>query len=457
MFVLRPRLARGGLLAAFLTAALLAGCGQSHRSGTTSSTQSTGSATSTGAQASDSALRASGNHLVVGGSGTVVQLRGVNRSGTEYKCEQGGGFFDSPTPDQPDSVSMLAAMRSWDIDVVRVPLNEGCWLGSGASSAYVGPAYQKAIEAYVKELNAEGFFVILSLQWLDINGTADDEPPMADAAAAPSFWRSVATAFKSNPDVMYDLYNEPFDVSWSCWLNGCSIPAGSGSGGGGAANWPAYQAAGMQELVDAVRETGATQPLLLGGIDYALDLSGWLAHEPKDPDHNLVASVHSYGGRSPCDSTCENAIVRVSQQDPVVFGELGETDCSTSYINRLMRFGDEHGIGYLGWTWDAVNTGWSCTGGPALINSYDGEPTAYGVGFEDHFRELGPAIGPSGTGTGTGTVSAGTTSTAGPSGPSSTITSSSRSSTSSTSTGSDSTATSSPTTSTGAVTVGGVD
>ena len=36
----------------------------------------------------------------------------------------------------------------------------------------------------------------------------------------------------------------------------------------------------MQQLVDAVRSTGATQPLLLGGEDYASDLSQWLAHDP---------------------------------------------------------------------------------------------------------------------------------------------------------------------------------
>ena len=75
-------------------------------------------------------LRVSGNRLVDGpGSGHVVQLRGVNRSGLEYACIQGWGFFDSPHPDQIDDPAMIAAMKSWDINVVRVPLNEDCWLG----------------------------------------------------------------------------------------------------------------------------------------------------------------------------------------------------------------------------------------------------------------------------------------------------------------------------------------
>jgi endoglucanase len=342
----------------------------------------------------DTNLRVSGNQLVIGpGSGRVVQLRGINRSGTEYKCFQGTGFFDSPTPDQPDSPAMVSAMKSWDIDVVRVPLNEGCWLGMGAPSQYSGAAYRQAIEAYVQELNNAGLFVILSLQWLDIDGSADYEPPMPDAANAPSFWRSVAGTFKSDKDVLFDLYNEPFDVDWSCWLNGCEVPAGSGAGGGGATSWPAYQAVGMQRLVNAVRITGATQPLLIGGVDYALDLSGWLSHEPTDPDHNLIASIHSYGGRSPCSSSCQSTVLSVNQKVPVLFGELGEVDCGTSYIDQTMAFADQHKIGYLGWAWDAVAPGsWTCTGGPSLIDSYDGTPTTYGAGFQSHFQSLGAAI-----------------------------------------------------------------
>jgi endoglucanase len=59
-------------------------------------------------------LRVRGNALVDGpGRGHVVQLRGINRSGLEYACIQGFGFFDSPHPNRIDSASMIAAMTSW--------------------------------------------------------------------------------------------------------------------------------------------------------------------------------------------------------------------------------------------------------------------------------------------------------------------------------------------------------
>jgi hypothetical protein len=134
---------------------------------------------------------------------------------------------------------------------------------------------------------------------------------------------------------------------------------------------------------------------MLGGLDYGADLSGWLAHAPRDPRHQLIASEHSYGGTSPCARACLAAIAATARQVPVTLGELGEHDCADGYADAMMRFADAQGIGYLGWAWDATSSGgWSCSGGPALITDYTGAPTAYGVGFRNHFRALGPAVRP---------------------------------------------------------------
>jgi endoglucanase len=334
-----------------------------------------------GASAAD--LRVRGNELVDGpGRGHVVQLRGVNRSGLEYACIQGWGFFDGPHPDQVDSVAMIAAMRSWDINVVRVPLNEDCWLGIHTPAGHGGPPYRRIVARYVHALNAAHLYVILDLHWVAPgDAQATNQLPMADADHAPAFWRSVARAFRSDHELLFDLYNEPYGITWSCWRNGCQVPATAGK--------PAYRAAGMQALVDAVRSTGATQPLMLGGLDYAWDLSQWDAYAPRDPRHQLVASEHNYGGLSPCSSTCEQGILATRSRHPVVFGELGETDCSDGYIDRMMDFADQHGIGYLGWAWD-TGGGWTCSGGPSLISSYNGTPTAFGLGLRNHLRSLGP-------------------------------------------------------------------
>jgi|GEM_PF-6685028 len=193
-------------------------------------------------------LHVAGNRLVDGLGRTVV-LHGVDRSGTEYMCVQGQGIFDGPSDDR--SVRAIAA---WHVNVVRLPLNESCWLGiGGVPVAYAGAAYQRVITAYVALLNAHGMAAILDLAVVNpgrrlLNG----QQPLPDRDNSPAFWRSVATAFKANSVVLFDLYNEPHDVSWHCWRFGGCHPLARDK-----ADQPVtyYQAAGMQELVTAVRGT----------------------------------------------------------------------------------------------------------------------------------------------------------------------------------------------------------
>lgn len=342
----------------------------------------------TAGAASGGGLRVRGNRLVFGaGRGRVVQLRGVNRSGTEYACIQGWGFFDSPHANRIDSPAMIRAMVSWDIDVVRIPLNEDCWLGVNAPARYSGQRYRSMIERYVAALHRAHLFAVLDLHWAAPGSVkATGQLPMADADHAPAFWRSVARTFRFDHDVIFDLYNEPYGIGWHCWLDGCTIPANG--------SVPAYRSAGMQQLVNAVRGTGAGQPLLLGGLSYSSVLDGWLAHEPHDPDHALVAAEHSYGPSGACDSDCLRAVASTGKHVPVLFGELGDTDCAHGYIDSAMRWADAHRIGYLGWAWDATASGWSCAKGPALITNYGGAPTPFGVGLRNHLRALGPPVRP---------------------------------------------------------------
>jgi endoglucanase len=84
---------------------------------------------------------------------------------------------------------------------------------------------------------------------------------------------------------------------------------------------------------------------------------------------------------------------------PLVAGEIGEDDCAHTYIDGLMNWLDSHGGSYLAWAWKAEDARYPCgdhnggKAGPALIRSYDGTPTDYGVGLEVHLKHLG--LGPS--------------------------------------------------------------
>jgi hypothetical protein len=319
-------------------------------------------------------LHVEGNRLV-DSAGMTVRLRGVNRSGAEYACAQGWGIFDGPS----DTTS-IRAIAAWQANAVRVPLNETCWLGiNGVDSAYSGDTYRRAIADYVARLNQAGLFVILDLHWTAAGtAVALGQAPMPNRDHTPEFWREVALAFKGNDRVLFDLFNEPFPdgnadtpEAWRCWRDG-------GTCGG-----MSFQAAGMQELVDAVRATGATNVILLGGVRYASTLSSWLASEPADPRHNLAASWHIYNFSWCTTTACwDGEAAPVARQVPLVLGELGQDDGGSTFVDSLMDWMDARQGSYLAWVWDV----WG--GSLDLIASYDGTPTPYGQTFKTRFGGL---------------------------------------------------------------------
>ena len=327
-------------------------------------------------------LQVSGSKLV-NASGQTVVLHGVNRSGTEYSCVQGNGIFDGP-----NSQTSITAMKEWGVNAVRVPLNEACWNAeSYVNASFAGTNYINAIKAYVSLLNDNGIVAILDLHWTD--GTysgpssgcgsaqATCQKPMPDAAQAIPFWTSVASTFKGNDAVIFDLFNEPFasradnnntTEGWQCWETGSPCTGIS------------YPVAGMQAMVNAVRGTGANNVLMLGGEEFSNDLTDWVQFEPTDPDHDLVASWHSYNFNTCSTQACwTTQVAPVAAQVPVVAGEIGENDCAGTYINPLTQFMEPEGISFLAWAW---NADFACTSGPGLITGYTGTPTAFGAAYK---------------------------------------------------------------------------
>src|SRR5258708_4167850 len=76
------------------------------------------------------ALYVSGNHFV-NESGKAVQLRGATLSLLEYSCSPRDRYVSSD----------FSAMKKWNMNAVKIPINPNFWMG-GCDSKYHDAVYQ---------------------------------------------------------------------------------------------------------------------------------------------------------------------------------------------------------------------------------------------------------------------------------------------------------------------------
>ncbi|NYJ05840.1 glycoside hydrolase family 5 protein [Petropleomorpha daqingensis] len=327
---------------------------------------------------------------LVDDEGHPVVLRGFNTSGTEYACVEGWGIFDLPggAPEEvPEAV--VERMSRWrGANTVRVPLNEQCWLGLGVHPGFGGTAYQRAIEGYVQLLRRHGFVVVLDLhRSAPADGRSLEQEQMPDRDHSPEFWRQVATSFRGDTGVVFDLFNEPWPFgeadsrrAWECWRDGGCTLTSQNTG-------QPYTAAGMDELIAAVRSTGATNVLAVGGIHWAEVLDRWLEYRPRDPMDQLVASFHGYAFNRICaDVRCyDDVLAGLADRVPLYAGEIGADGAVVAgetcrpdavgrrgFSERLLSWLDRHAASWTVWTWNAWG---DCL---SLVADDAGAPTGWG-------------------------------------------------------------------------------
>jgi hypothetical protein len=372
------------------------------------------------------AIKVSGNRLI-DKNGNTVQLRGVNVSGLEFVAV---GNWDPGNPWGAQTGTLTpnwTTIASWGSNAVRLPLNEASWLGlscideggnAGPPGAIIsadpGGNYRATVEQAVAEANAAGLYVILDLHWAAPNdgGTPacpTSQNPMADMNHSVAFWRSVAMHFKAYPAVIFELFNEPFldatalvgNTPWPDLLNGGTVTQFAYAGGSGVKNLT-WTTAGMQQLLDAVRLTGATNVVLTSTLEWSQQMDGWLKYKPTDPAGQLGAVWHPYpSSQFPTQVSCVadgiidqwlpqcSAIEMQSVQGilaagyPVVATEYGDAigGSTAPWASILLPFADANGVSYLGWTWDV----WGGSSN-VLITDAAGDPTqGFGTYVKQHY------------------------------------------------------------------------
>jgi endoglucanase len=239
---------------------------------------------------------------VLDSAGTPVWLQGVNVPSLEWS---NGG--------ERVLASVIEAVDGWKANVIRLPVKADRWFGRDKGQKDDGAAYRALVDQAVLACSSRGARLILDLHHYRAPKEAEAE-----------FWRSAAAHFAANPAVLFGLLNEPHDVTWEVWKNGGEVTDRKRNTDALAENTEtitSFTALGMQDLVDAVRETGATNIVLVGGLDWAYDLSGMTAGFALDDrgGSGIIYDTHVY----PWKSQWQERFLDCAAVYPVLLGEVG--------------------------------------------------------------------------------------------------------------------------------------
>ncbi len=302
---------------------------------------------------------------VLNSKGEVVRLRGVNAACLEWTSDGEGHILDS----------VKTAIRDWKVNHIRLPMAQDRWFGKGPEQKDQGEAYRALIKQVVDLCASQGCYIMLDLHWSDAGewGKQIGQHMMPDANSA-TFWTEVATTYKNHPAVIFDLYNEPHDVSWDIWLHGGKVSERIRRTG----QTKEYQAVGMQALLDTVRATGAENLVVAGGLNWSYDLSGILAgRQLRDPKGNgVIYANHTYPFKG---DTVEQWIAKMETATktlPVIVSEFGsETQGrpgvpGEQWVRLVLQALEGHQ-----WAW----TAWDLhpEAGPRLVSNWKYTPTRH--------------------------------------------------------------------------------
>ncbi|WP_309712038.1 cellulase family glycosylhydrolase, partial [Armatimonas sp.] len=194
-------------------------------------------------------------------AGRVVRLQGVNVPSLDW----------SNTGDHL-TASLNRALTDWKAKLIRIPLSQDRWFGKSGDSS---DEYRIVVDGVVRQVAAQNGYVLLDLHWSNGGkwGQNIGQHCMPDDNSV-LFWKDLAKRYANHPAVLFDLYNEPHDVSWEIWKSGGMVEERNEDPKRGL--YLKYHTPGMQALLDTVRATGAKNIVVAGGLDWGYDLSGVL-------------------------------------------------------------------------------------------------------------------------------------------------------------------------------------
>jgi endoglucanase len=232
--------------------------------------------------------------------------------------------------------NLFEALRATGANAVRIPVHPQHW---AQNSDYV----RRHLDPAVKWAGDLGMYVILD--WHSIGNVRTGYAPQVPElychteAMTVEFWERIAAHFKDAPHVLFEIFNEPQNISAADWRR-CA-----------------------NRLTRVIRAQQARQMIIVGGLEYGRELD-WVLREPV-AGGNVAYASHIFPSHAR--SGWDHDFGSVAARYPVVITEWGFIDRKqttrpadaylsgdvATYGEPLMSYLAERGVGWVACWYDA--------------------------------------------------------------------------------------------------------
>ena len=188
-----------------------------------------------------------------------------------------------------DDAEIGAAAASWCANTVRLQIFQYGLLGPGKTGIKVNRTFLGRIKGEVNTALDYGLVVVLNDQ---TEGGGNKYFPGMPTAQTKAFWKVMSAVYGSNPDVVFDLFNEPRravypteEGTWRFWKHG--------------GDYHGHPFIGMEPLARYVRSLGAANLFWIEGPHTAGTLDQILTHQITGAGVVEYAINHPGGPRVP--------------------------------------------------------------------------------------------------------------------------------------------------------------
>lgn len=247
---------------------------------------------------------------ILNSSNQPVILRGVNLISTNW-----GRNYPTWNPKAID-----VATHDWHANVIRTRIYENEF-STNPSQFFLDLETQILAPA-----RKNGLYVIIH-PWF---GDNDSLP----GSGGVKMWLAVAKRYQNDPHIIYDLFAEPHDLTFSDLQKTYTT------------------------LIPQVRAIAPNSLIMVTGLDWGRDINAWIASPLPYP--NLVYRSNPYNKTG----EFESYFGRIAEKYPVFLGEFGTEDklsMTLPDVQNLLGYANDLGIGWTAWHFTA-------TGCPCLLS-----------------------------------------------------------------------------------------